>query len=239
MKLDILAFAAHPDDAELSCIGTLIKHIKAGQKAGIVDLTRGELGTRGTSEIRDQEAAHATRIAGLHVRDNLGLADGFFRGDRKSLLKIVEAIRKYQPEIVLLNAVHDRHPDHGRGSNVASEACFLSGLKKVKTVDENGDPQKAWRPKVVYHYIQDRFIAPDLVVDISDVWEQKQECIRAFRSQFFDPNSVEPDTYISSPEFMQFLEARAQEMGHSIGVKYGEGFTKERNVGVNLLTDLI
>ena len=239
MKLDLLAFAAHPDDAELSCMGTLLKHIAAGQKAGIVDLTRGELGTRGTPETRAEEAAEATRIAGLHARENLGLADGFFQIDQPSLLKIVAAIRKYQPESVLANAVHDRHPDHGRGAKIVSEACFLAGLAQVKTQAENGEKQTAWRPKQVYHYIQDRYITPDLIVDITAQWETKQAPIRAFRSHFFDPNSNEPDTYISSPEFMQFLEARAQEMGHAIGVKYGEGFTKERHLGVNLLRDLL
>ena len=239
MKLHLLAFAAHPDDAELSCMGTLLKHMEAGQQVGNVDLTQGELGTRGTPEIRAAEAAEATRIAGLTVRDNLGLADGFFRGDRDSLLKIVAAIRTYQPDVVLANAIQDRHPDHGRGAQVVAEACFLSGLKQIKTTGPAGAEQPAWRPRQVYHYIQDRYIAPDFVVDITAQWEKKQATIRAFRSQFFDPNSSEPDTYISSPEFMQFLEARAQEMGHAIGAKYGEGFTKTRQLGVNLLTDLI
>ena len=239
MKLDILAFAAHPDDIELSCAGTLLAHIQAGKKVGIVDLTRGELGTRGTPEIRLQESEAATKIMGIHARENLGMADGFFANDKAHQLKVVAAIRKDQPEIVLMNAISDRHPDHGRASTLVSESCFLAGLKQIETVSETGEKQTAWRPKRVYHYIQDRFHNPDLVFDISAHWEKKVEAIKAFRSQFFDPNSAEPNTYISSPEFMKFLEARSREMGHLIGVEFGEGFTKERHVGVKNLFDLI
>jgi bacillithiol biosynthesis deacetylase BshB1 len=239
MKLDLLAFAAHPDDAEMSCGGTLLAHIQMGKKVGIVDLTRGELGTRGTPEIRAEESAEATRILGLHARENLGFADGFFENDRIHKLRVVQAIREYQPEIVLLNAVSDRHPDHGRGSTLVSESCFLAGLKMVETVGEDGEKQTAWRPKQVYHYIQDRSHKPDLVMDISGHWEKKMESIQAFRSQFFDPNNAEPNTYISSPEFIKFLEARGREWGHLIGVEFGEGFTIERNVGVRNLFDLI
>ncbi|MFC6999838.1 bacillithiol biosynthesis deacetylase BshB1 [Rufibacter roseus] len=242
MKLDLLAFASHPDDAELGCVGTILAHQAQGKKVGIVDLTRGELGTRGTPETRAQESEEATRILGLDARENLGMADGFFQNDREHQLKVVAAIRKYRPEIILMNAIHDRHPDHGRGSQLVSESCFLSGLRMVKTQDENGQEQEAWRPKAVYHYIQDRLITPDLVVDITPYWEKKKEAIYAFSSQFHTPgtkNTNEPATYISSPDFIRFIEARALEMGHSIGVTYGEGFTKERNLGVRNLFDLL
>ncbi|MBC3539758.1 bacillithiol biosynthesis deacetylase BshB1 [Rufibacter sediminis] len=242
MKLDILAFASHPDDAELGCVGTLLAHKAQGKKVGIVDLTRGELGTRGTVETRAQEAADSAQILGLDARENLGLADGFFRNDEAHQRLVIQAIRKYQPEIVLMNAIHDRHPDHGRGSQLVSEACFYSGLRQIKTQGADGQEQEAWRPKAVYHYIQDRFISPDLVVDITPYWETKVEAIRAFKTQFFTPataDSPEPATYISSPEFLQFIESRAKELGHAIGVSYGEGFTKERSLGVKNLFDLI
>jgi N-acetylglucosamine malate deacetylase 1 len=240
MKLDLLAFASHPDDTELGCSGTLISHIHAGKKVGVADLTRGELGTRGTPETRRQEAAAASEIIGLHARVNLGLADGFFRIERDQLLTVVKTLRTFQPEIVLLNAIQDRHPDHGRGSALVSEACFLSGLQQVKTLGDSGEEQQAWRPKAVYHYIQDRYIEPDLVVDITPYWEQKLESIRVFKSQFFDPENTEgPETYISNPEFLNFIESRAREMGHKIGTTFGEGFTKERTPGVRSLFDLI
>jgi bacillithiol biosynthesis deacetylase BshB1 len=239
MKLDILAIAAHPDDAEMSCAGALLMAAAGGKKIGIVDLTRGELGTRGTPETRAAEAAAASKILGLHARENLGLADGFFRNDREHQLPIIAALRRYQPDIVLLNAIHDRHPDHGRGAQLASEACFLSGLKMIETLDEHGQPQTAWRPHLVYHYIQDRQIAPDFVVDISDVWLKKWEAIQAFKSQFFDAESTEPITYLSTPAFSKFMEARAREFGHLIGVEFGEGFTRERTLGVRQLSDLV
>ena len=240
MKLDLLAFAAHPDDSELGCSGTLIAHIQAGKKVGVADLTRGELGTRGTPETRRQEAALAAEIIGLHARVNLGLADGFFRVDRDQLLAVVKVIRTFQPEIVLANAIQDRHPDHGRGANLVSEACFLSGLKQINTLGDAGEEQQACRPKAVYHYIQDRYIEPDLVFDITPYWEQKMNSIRVFKSQFFDPENTEgPETYISNPEFLRFIEARAREMGHKIGTTFGEGFTKERHLGVRNLFDLI
>jgi bacillithiol biosynthesis deacetylase BshB1 len=225
MKLDILVMAAHPDDAELSCSGTILKHIAAGKKVGIVDFTRGELGTRGTPEIRLQESADATKILGLHARENLGIRDGFFRNDEETQLKLIEIIRKYQPDIVLANALVDRHPDHGKGAQLAIDACFLSGLRQIKTGDLS-----AWRPAQVYHYIQDRYIEPDFVVDISAHWDQKEAAIRAFKSQFFDPSSVEPASYISSPDFLNFIQARAMEMGHKIGVKYGEGFQSQKTL---------
>jgi bacillithiol biosynthesis deacetylase BshB1 len=225
MKLDILVMAAHPDDAELSCSGTILKHIAAGKKVGIVDFTRGELGTRGTPEIRLQESADATKILGLHARENLGIRDGFFRNDEETQLKLIEIIRKYQPDIVLANALVDRHPDHGKGAQLAIDACFLSGLRQIKTGDLS-----AWRPAQVYHYIQDRYVEPDFVVDISAHWDQKEAAIRAFKSQFFDPSSVEPASYISSPDFLNFIQARAMEMGHKIGVKYGEGFQSQKTL---------
>ncbi len=230
MKLDILVMAAHPDDAELSCAGTILKHIAAGKKVGIVDFTRGELGTRGTPEIRLQESADATKILGLHARENLGIRDGFFRNDEETQLKLIEVIRKYQPDIVLANALEDRHPDHGKGAQLAIDACFLSGLRQIKTGD-----LPAWRPAQVYHYIQDRYLEPDFVVDISSQWDQKEAAIRAFKSQFFDPNSAEPASYISSPDFLNFIQARAMEMGHKIGVKYGEGFQSQKTLEKKLL----
>ncbi|WP_026464488.1 bacillithiol biosynthesis deacetylase BshB1 [Adhaeribacter aquaticus] len=239
MKLDILAFAAHPDDIELGCAGTLISHIKLGKKVGVVDLTKGELGTRGTPEIRLQESEAATKLLGIHARVNLGLADGFFRSDKESLLQVVKVIRTFQPEIVIMNAIHDRHPDHGRGSDLVREACFLAGLKQIKTQEETGADQEAWRPKNMYHYIQDRYIQPDLIVDITDYWDQKVATIKAFKSQFYDPSNTTPNTYISNPDFLKFIESRAREMGHAIGTTFGEGFTKEKHIGVKNLFDLI
>jgi N-acetylglucosamine malate deacetylase 1 len=239
MKLNLLAFAAHPDDAELGCSGTLIAHIAAGNKVGVVDLTRGELGTRGTPETRLQEAEDASRVMGLLVRDNLEMADGFFQNDKTHRLKVIEKIRQYQPEIVLMNAVNDRHPDHGRASQLVSESCFLAGLKMIETKSVEGKNQAPWRPKAVYHFIQDRYIKPDLVVDITPFWNKKMETIRAFKSQFYNPDDSSPNTYISSPEFLDFIESRAKEYGHAIGVTYGEGFTVERLVGVKNLFDLV
>ncbi|MHA8094221.1 bacillithiol biosynthesis deacetylase BshB1 [Aquirufa lenticrescens] len=230
MKLDILVMAAHPDDAELSCAGTILSHIAAGKKVGIVDFTRGELGTRGTPEIRLQESADATKILGLHARENLGIRDGFFRNDEETQLKLIEVIRKYQPEVVLANALEDRHPDHGKGAQLAIDACFLSGLRQIKTGD-----LPAWRPAQVYHYIQDRYLEPDFVIDITAHWDQKEAAIRAFKSQFFDPNSAEPASYISSPDFLNFIQARAMEMGHKIGVKYGEGFQSQKTLEKTIL----
>lgn len=239
MKLDILVFAAHPDDAELGCAGTILAHIASGRTVGIVDLTRGELGTRGTPEIRAAEAEAASKVLGLSIRENLDFADGFFQNDKAHQLKIVEKIRQYQPEIVLMNAIYDRHPDHGRGSQVVSEACFLAGLKMIETFGADGEKQEAWRPKSVYHFIQDRYIKPDVVVDITPYWEQKVESIKAFKSQFYNPDDASANTYISSPEFMEFIEARAKEYGHAIGATYGEGFTVERLIGVKNLFDLL
>lgn len=238
MKLDILAIAAHPDDVELSCAGTLLAHLAMGKKVGVLDLTRGELGTRGTAQTRKEEAEAASRTMGIHVRENMNFADGFFQNDPPHQKALVSVIRKYRPEIVILNAIEDRHPDHGRGAQLGIDACFLSGLSKIVTKLDN-QVQQAWRPKAVYHFIQDRFIRPDFVVDITPYWEKKLESIRAYRTQFFDPFSNEPITYISTPDFIDFLAARAQEWGHSIGVKYGEGFTKARQIGVRDLFHLI
>ena len=239
MKLDLLAFASHPDDAELGCGGTLLAEAARGRRTGIIDLTLGEMGTRGTAETRAQEALDAGRLLGLSVRRNLGLADGFFRNDAGSQLAVVRQLRDLQPDIVLCNAPQDRHPDHGRGSTLVSEACFLSGLKKIETTGEDGQPQAPWRPRLVYHYIQDRLLTPDFIVDISGQWEAKVAAIRAFRTQFFDPNASEPNTYISSPEFLKFLEARAREMGHLGGFEFGEPFISERKLGVRSVFDLV
>jgi bacillithiol biosynthesis deacetylase BshB1 len=238
MKLDILVLAAHPDDAELGCGGTIAHHIAQGYKVGVVDFTQGELGTRGTVQTRFQEASNAAAILRLSVRENLGLPDGFFRNNKEHQLKVIQAIRKYQPDIVLANAVYDRHSDHGRAAELASDACFLSGLSKIET-DHETKPQQAWRPRAVYHYIQSQFIEPDFIVDISSHWELKLKAIRAFKTQFFDPDSQEPNTYISSPQFLRMIESRAIELGHSIGVQYGEGFTVGRNIGVTNLFHLL
>jgi len=237
-KLDILVFAIHPDDAELGCGGTILKHIHLGKKVGIVDLTRGELGTRGTPEIREQESITASKLMGIHARERLALPDGFFEINTESRLQVVKMIRKYQPEIVLANAVSDRHPDHGKGATLASESCFLSGLIKVETSGDDGKQQSAWRPKVIYNYIQDRYIHPDFVIDITPFMEKKLEVIKAYRSQVYDPDSKEPVTPISTQEFLDFLYARSRDLGRIINVKYAEGFTVERPIGVNSLFDI-
>jgi len=238
MKLDILAFAAHPDDTELSCSGTLAAHIAKGYKAGVVDFTRGEMGTRGSAELRDHEALEAAKALGLSVRDNLGFEDVFFRKDKDHLRAVVRKIRQYQPAIIIGNAVHDRHPDHARAADLITEAIFLSGLRKYETEDDEGERQQPWRPEAVYHYIQSMYIKPDIVVDISEYWEKKIEAIQCFKSQFHDPESDEPETFISKPGFMKFLESRAREFGFVIGAEYGEGFTVERYPGVTDLFNL-
>lgn len=240
MKLDILAITAHPDDVELCCSGTLLAQMALGKKVGIVDLTRGELGTRGTPEGRIQEGLDAARIQNISVRDNVGLADGFFKNDEAHQRKIIPFIRKYRPDIVITNAISDRHPDHGRGGELVSDSCFYSGLRMIETLDENGNVQQAWRPKNVFHSVQDRYIKPDFVVDITEFHELKLQAIRAFKSQFhvpeYDKNSSEPQSYISTPDFLEFTIARAREMGHSIGVTFGEGFTTARKLGVKDLS---
>ncbi len=241
IKLDILAFAAHPDDVELSCAGTLAAHIKNGYKVGVVDLTHGELGTRGNSQLRLEEANASAEYLGLAVRENLGLPDGFFEDNKKNQILVIEKIRKYKPSIVLANAVEDRHPDHGRAADLVKNAWFLAGLSKIKTRDnEQGQTkeQEPWRPEVLYHYIQSWYIQPDFVVDVTDSWEKKIGSIKKFKSQFFDPASNEPDTYISSKKYINAIEARAIDFGLSIGVQYAEGFTTNKNIGVKNLFDL-
>ena len=239
MKLDILAFGAHPDDVELSAGGTLLKHISAGKKAGIVDLTRGELGTRGNAETRMKESAAASERLGLSARENLGLEDGFFHDDKETMLKVVSVIRRYRPEIVLANATSDRHPDHGRAAKLVADACFYSGLRRVETRSD-GKAQEAWRPQSVYHYIQDYLLVPSFVVDITQWMEGKMEAVMCFRSQFYrtDADPSEPATAISSPEFLDFLHARAIEFGRRIHAKYAEGFIAARTPGVKSFFDL-
>lgn len=238
MKIDILAVGAHPDDVELSCGATLAKEVAYGRKVGILDLTRGELGTRGSAEIRDNESKKAAEILGAQFRKNLGLPDGFFVNDSKSQLEVIKIIRQHQPEIVLCNAIDDRHIDHGKGSKLVSDACFLSGLRRIET-HFDGEPQEAWRPKHVYHYIQWKNIKPDFVVDVTGFIDKKLEMIFAFESQFYDPQSDEPQTPISSENFKDSLTYRARDLGRLIGVEYGEGFTTERYPAVNSIFDLI
>lgn len=237
MKIDILAIGAHPDDVELSCGATIAKEISKGKKVGILDLTRGELGTRGTAEIRDVEAANAAKILGVAFRHNLEFPDGFIVNNEASILEVIKIIRKYRPEIVLCNAIDDRHIDHAKASKLASDACFLSGLKKLETIME-GNNQNAWRPKHVYHYIQWKNIEPDFVVDVTGFMEKKIEAVFAFKSQFYDEGSKEPMTPISSENFKQSLSYRAQDLGRLIGVEHGEGFTTERYVAVDSIFDL-
>jgi bacillithiol biosynthesis deacetylase BshB1 len=238
MKLDLLVLASHPDDAELGCGGTIAKHISLGHNVGIIDFTRGELGTRGTPETRDKEAVDSAAILGVSVRANLKFRDGYFINDENHQLVLVRQLRKYQPDIVIANAVYDRHPDHGRAAGLSFESCFLSGLAKVAT-DLDGKPQTPWRPRALYHYIQSQMLKPDFIVDVSDHWDKKMQAVRAYKTQFYDPGSNEPQTYISNPRFMQMIEARGIELGHSIGVRYGEGFTVRRTVGIGSLYDLI
>ena len=238
MKLDILAFGAHPDDVELGCGGTLAKEIALGKKVGIVDLTRGELGTRGSAEIRDQEAAAAATILGVSVRENLNMRDGFFVNDEEHQLAVIRMLRKYRPEIVLCNAIDDRHIDHARGSKLVSDACFLSGLKKIET-EYNGEKQEQFRPKIVYHYIQWKNIKPDFVVDVSGYNDKKVQAILAYGSQFYDPNSSEPETPIATKNFLESLNYRSQDLGRLIGTDFAEGFTAERHLAVNSLENLM
>lgn len=240
MKLDILAFGAHPDDVELGAGATIAKEISLGKKVGVVDLTRGELGTRGSAEIRDQEAARSAEILGLSVRENLEFADGFFTNDREHQLAVIRMIRKYRPEIVLCNAVEDRHIDHGKGSKLVSDACFLSGLIKLDTKLEGDDQwQDAWRPKRVYHYIQWKNLEPDFVVDVSGFLAKKVASILAYSSQFYDPKSDEPETPISSRNFIDSVTYRARDLGRYINSEYAEGFNSERYPAIRSLDDLI
>ncbi len=237
MKLDILAIGVHPDDVELGCSGTILKHIKSGKKVGILDLTKGELGSRGSGELRLEEADKAASILGVLVRKNLGFADGFFKNDQEHQLEIIKILRKYQPDVILANAPKDRHPDHGRASQLVSEACFYSGLVKIETQLE-GENQELWRPKSVYHYIQDRFLKPDFVVDVSVHLDKKIEAIMAFSSQFYNPDSDAPETPISSKKFLAFIKARMANFGRDINVDYAEGYTVDRVIGVEDITQL-
>lgn len=232
MKLDILAIGVHPDDVELSASGTILKHIALGKKVGLLDLTLGELGTRGNAILRTEEATKAAKILGVSIREQLTMADGFFENNETHQKQIIEIIRKYQPEIVLCNAVSDRHPDHGRAAKLTADACFYSGLAKIDT------NQAPWRPKAVYHYIQDNFIEPDFVIDITPYMERKMESIMAYSSQFFDPNSKEPETPISTKNFMEYVKAKGSLFGRAINVDYAEGFTVNRYIGVENLFDL-
>jgi len=238
MKLDILAIGAHPDDVELGCGATVAKAVAEGKRVGILDLTRGELGTRGSAEIRDKEADTSAKILGITVRENLAFADGFFVNDKRHQLEVIKIIRKYQPKIVLCNAVEDRHIDHPKGSQLVSEACFLSGLVKVKT-QLDGISQKSWRPKHVYHYIQWQNLEPDFVVDVGEFIKTKLTSVKAYSSQFYDPNNNEPVSPITSKNFLDSITYRAQDLGRLIGADYAEGFTVERFVAVKSFDDLI
>ncbi len=231
MKLDILAIGVHPDDVELACAGTLMIEIANGKKVGIIDLTRGELGTRGTAETRKTEAETAAKIIGVHVRENLGMRDGFFRNDEEHQLQVIQKIRQYQPEIVICNAVEDRHPDHGRSSKLVSDACFYSGLRKIET-SFDGTEQTAWRPKYVFHYIQDRYLEPDFIFDVSSVFDKKLESINAYATQFNSEGDNEPQTYISTPTYFETIIARHRMFGKRIGVEYGEGYMTEKLIGI-------
>lgn len=234
MKVDILAVGVHPDDVELGCGGAIIASVREGKKVAVVDLTKGELGSRGTAETRHQEAQAAAKILQLSARENLAMADGFFQISKENTLKVIRAIRKYQPEVLICNAPHDRHPDHGRSSQLVKEAAFLSGLIRIETTDQDqGQPQAAWRPKHVYHYIQDDYIEPDFIFDISDTFNQRQEAILSYTTQF---NVVAGDgvqTYISKPQFIQGVESRARLFGKRIGAEFGEGYIKTRALGIS------
>lgn len=241
-KVDILAIGVHPDDIELACSGTLLKHIAAGSKVGILDLTRGELGTRGTAEIRAQEASRAAEMLGAQFRWNAGMADGFFAITPENTRRIIQAIRACQPSIVLANALDDRHPDHGRAAKLTADACFYSGLEKIETTFPDGSPQKKWRPDVVYHYIQDRNLEPDFVVDITPYMDRKMEIIMAFSSQFHNPAAKEyaeeAATPISGQQFKRFLRAKAASYGRVAAFDFAEGFNVTRTPGVKNLFDL-
>lgn len=238
MKLDILAFGVHPDDVELGCSGTLMAALAEGKKVGIVDLTRGELGTRGTPETRKSEATAAAEIMGVTIRENLGMADGFFQNDETNQRKVIEMIRKYRPEIVLANAPEDRHPDHGRSAKLVADAAFLSGLRKIETTVD-GQAQEAWRPTYVFHYIQDRFIQPSFVVDITKYMDKKIESVLAYTTQFNSTGGNEPQTYISTPQFLETVKARAMMLGKRIGVGYAEGYITEKIIGISSFDAII
>jgi N-acetylglucosamine malate deacetylase 1 len=241
MKLDLLAIGVHPDDVELGCSGTIINEIRKGKKAGVIDLTQGELGSRGTIGTRYQEAEKAAKIMGVHVRENLKMRDGFFKNDEEHQRKLIVALRNYQPEIVITNSLSDRHPDHGRAAKLTTDSCFLSGLRKVETNDENGNSQEPWRPKYVFHYIQDRYREPDFIIDITDVFEQRMDAIKSYTTQFYNPGNEDdgPQTYISTAAFLESVIARARVIGKKIGVEYGEGFNSEKSLGIKDLDAFI
>ena len=237
-KLDILAFGVHPDDVELGCSGTILASVAEGKKVGVIDLTRGELGTRGSAEIRKEEAANAAKVLKVSIRENLGMADGFFQNDESHQRKVIEVVRKYRPEIILCNSTEDRHPDHGRSAQLVEDAAFLSGLRKIETFVE-GEKQQEWRPKYIFHYIQDRFLHPDFVFDISDFIEDKLKSVLCYKTQFYNPDLDEPETYISNPEFLEAVKARAMMLGKRIGVKYAEGYISKKMIGVKTFDSFI
>jgi bacillithiol biosynthesis deacetylase BshB1 len=237
--IDILCITAHPDDVEISMAGTVLRHTAQGHSVGLVELTAGELGTRGTPELRAQEAGAARQVLGASFRYQLGMPDGFFRADEQNLLKVVSAIRRHRPRVVLTNAVRDRHPDHGRGAALVAEACFLSGLRRIDTNEADGAAQEPWRPTTLLHAMQDHWVEPDLIVDITAFWARKQEALACFASQFHDPKSNEPQSPIANPDFMPFLEGRHRQLGRLIGTRYAEGFTAARPPGVGDLMDLL
>jgi len=240
-KLDLLAIGVHPDDVELGCSGTIINEIKNGKKVGVLDLTQGELGSRGTIETRYDEAARAATIMGVAVRENLKMRDGFFQNDEVHQRKLIVAIRKYQPEIIITNSLSDRHPDHGRAAKLTTDSSFLAGLRKVETNNDQGHAQEPWRPKYVFHYIQDRYHEPDFIIDITDVFEQRMEAIKSYTTQFYNPDNEDdgPQTYISTSVFLESVIARARVIGKKIGVEYGEGFNTEKRLGIKNLDSLI
>jgi bacillithiol biosynthesis deacetylase BshB1 len=232
MKLDVLAIGVHPDDVELGCSGTLINEVRRGKIVGIVDLTEGELGTRGTVEARYKEAADAAAIIGAAARENLKMRDGFFKNDEEHQLNVIRVLRKYRPEVVFANILEDRHPDHGRAGQLVYDACFLSGLRQVKTIDDTGGEQERWRPKYLFHYLQDRFYEPQFIVDVTQSFEQRMASIKAYTTQFYNPDSTEPATYISNPDFLEGIIARARLLGKRIGVQFAEGFVTKKSIGI-------
>lgn len=238
MKLDILAIGAHPDDVELGCAATLAKEIANGKKVGIIDLTQGELGTRGTDKTRFTEAQNAAKILGVSVRVNMKFADGFFINDKEHQMEMIKMIRKFEPEIVICNAIEDRHIDHAKGSQLVCDSCFLSGLLKIETIDDEGNKQKPWRPKQIYHYIQWKNLEPDIIVDVSGYMDIKMDAVMAYKTQFYDANSKEPITPIATKNFTENIKNRAIDMGRLIGAEYGEGFTVDRNLAVDSLFNL-
>lgn len=237
-KINLLAFAAHPDDVEISASGTMIKHQKNGLTTGIIDLTKGELGTRGNAETRAKESAISSEILKLTIRENLGLADGYFENNSDNLNAVIKTIRKYQPDMVLINAYDDRHPDHAKGHQLVKQACFLSGLPKIELLDENNNSLEAWRPKTIFSYIQDYYLKPDIVIDVTEYWSERMKALMAYQSQFYNPNSNEPETPISSKEFLNHIEGRSTQFGRYIGVTYGEGFNVVRPIGTEFLSNL-